>query len=46
MEVGEGASLKASKKCPRYARNAGGEGARSFSEKGRGTEAFTIRFGA
>ena len=37
---------KANKHPPRYARNGSGEGARSFSEKGRGTEAFTIRFGA
>ena len=46
MEVGEGASLKASKFFPRYVRNAGEEGARSFSEKGGGANAFTIRFGA
>ena len=43
---GVGCLPKSAKIVPRYARNGGGEGARSSSEKGRGTEAFTIRFGA
>ena len=59
MEVGQGASLKASKifRATRgmlvrrgrgcsVRRGEAEEGARSFSEKGGGANAFTIRFGA